>query len=63
MPNIRVIVSSTEDGNEEITFTHDLDSPAKDFVTFGFNLDIDERIPNVMPIGFPFEDTFSFSKH
>ena len=55
---IRIIVSSTENGNIEDVFITDedndgFDDPAEDLVMPGYSVDIDEKIDVKFPSGFP----------
>ena len=51
---LRVIISTTPDGNKEIVyFTDELKAPAEEFLRPGFELDSDTEIPDNLPPGFP----------
>lgn len=56
MDQIRVIGTSTENGEqEEVYFTNDFDSPASDYARPGWTVDYDEIIEDNLPSGFPRE--------
>ena len=58
MKKIRVIVSSTENGNEEqVVFTEEFDKEVDYFIPPGSTVDIDTIIEDNLPSGFPKEYT------
>ena len=58
METVRLIVCSGQEGKENMTFTQDFDSPAKDFCLNTWTVDIDKKIDMEIPLGFPMDFTF-----
>ena len=59
---VRLIIASPKDGSldhEDICWTEDFESPAKDFVRCGYWVHTDEKINIELPSKFPLERTFS----
>lgn len=63
MGDIRIIITSKENGEEEtVMFTDELEAPVEDFITPGHTVDIDEVLDIELPSGFPLNYTLDVRK-
>lgn len=59
METVRLIVCSKPNlEGESITITEDFETPAKDFCSSTWTVDIDKKIEMEIPLGFPMDHTF-----